>query len=349
MNSQANPNLTVGLPLGADLEVTILDAMKVQTKACDEKLRADHLVVALCGDGEIIIDFGGVDRHAAYPVNVATVRSQMQDKMQYALAAKLRSGSPPPRICGCWCMPLEETVALYVIAQCIWHIISLILMPFTVFAHGSTVELLLHALGALFSIVGLNSISSHRAARMAVKEAAYRSGASWEAELDVAFDLIKMEPQFPKWYRMLREGANRMQLVVVWSLADAVFDLPIFGMVFIEMNTCGAHHSGLQWVLPAHFMERGYLLHCKSDDVAFFAVALAIFMLKAYMCWAILALWHEYAHGWTTLDIRGLSLFGSVDVVPEAVVRVLAGLPRHVRASADVKSSIASETTPLML
>lgn len=71
---------------------------------------------------------------------------------------------------------------------------------------------------------------------------------------------------------------------------------------------------------------------------------MAVLLLKAYMCWAALALWHVYAHGWTTTDLRGLELFGPIGLMPEAATLMLAGVPRIARVP-----GAASEKTPLLL
>lgn len=190
-------------------------------------------VLALCGDGDIVVDIArgtAQEQHAVYPVKSFVVREQLDDIKRHAQAAKVRSGAPGALAFGC--LPLEETVAVYTMVQAAWHVFSMGLMVYMgtqAVHHMTPIELFQNVVGAAVSIVALLGISGHREARRAVKEAAFSLGARWEAELDVAFDSIRMEPQAPEWLRLLHRGAEWVRLLVLWSPVDLLFDMPILG------------------------------------------------------------------------------------------------------------------------
>jgi len=343
--------LETGLPLGPDFEATIHEAVFLQARAGDDKLRADHLVMALCRDGEITVGLGGHEgtgpRLASYSVNAAQVREHLEAIKRHAQASRPRPGPPPPLLCGC--LPLEEAVAAYAALEALVHAAGLCRLAAPQLdlglpkALGSTAPL--EAAGGLLGLVccilGLAGICGHRHARWQLKLAAYRLGAAWDAGLDVAYGAARGEPEAPGCFQALQRAAERLALLLAWAAAELALLLPACGLALAEGNVCGSYDAALA---PVGRAARQSPLHCGPRGMLLVSLLAAVLLLKAYMCWALLALWHQYACGWTTTDARGPAFFKPFSPFPERLALALAGAPGR-----RPPARPADETSPLLL
>merc|ERR1719231_256233 len=87
-------------------------------------------------------------------------------------------------------------------------------------------------------------------------------------------------------------------------------------------------------------------MHCTREDIFLVIALIAWMVLKLYMCWCQLALWHEYSYGWTTTELRGYSYLDPFMPIAKDKLRLMAGLPKvpHKRLTEHV-----DEKTPLIL
>ncbi|CAK0887582.1 unnamed protein product [Prorocentrum cordatum] len=79
----------------------------------------------------------------------------------------------------------------------------------------------------------------------------------------------------------------------------------MYCMLLVHGNVCGGYVYGITSVtMMSGSPPRSALMHCRRSDYAALIAGPAWLALKLYMCWAVLALWHRYAFGWTTTDFR---------------------------------------------
>jgi len=354
-----------GFPLGSDLKATALAALRLRERMGDDRVRADHLVLALCGSGEIVVDLGPArlpisnrkmgDRVLGFPVNARVMRDHLEEMKRHAQAVGVRSSSPGPRVFGC--LPLEGVVACYAALQAVFHVVSLGCLAFIgdswapllgleTVNHVLALELFEGVLGAGCCAAALAGVWGHWAGRTAVKEAARARGARWDAELDVAFDAVRGEAKAVHWFQLLRRGADCMGLLLIWTVAEALIDVPVLGLTFASGNVCRTHSVGIASIAAIGHGRTSPVapMHCSNRDILFLTAMAALLTFKAYMAWCVLALWHQYARGWTTTDFRGSAYLDLAGPLPEAACRALAGLPRRPPPGVGV-----TETTPLML
>lgn len=181
----------------------------------------------------------------------------------------------------------------------------------------------------IFNVLGVVAIRTHRSTREQVREAACRVGAREDAELGAAFDLIREDPLTNQWRASLRRSAAWLAALLIWGPAELLLDVPIFGMLLVQGNVCGSYAHGVLRVSSARIVPSGFQvpMHCGVTDTAVLILLAAYFLVKIYMCWAVLALWHQYAYGWTTTDFRGAGYLDPFSPIPEGLVCLLAGLP----------------------
>lgn len=331
--------LQIGLPLGADLQATVRDASVLQEKAGDERLRADHLLLALCAGGELDVALarGGC---AHYVVDVGVVRQYLNAMQARSRASRPPEGAPGATVLGC--LPLEETIMAWAGALAAVEVFLLFFVRNSKFL--GILETFKGLVGPVCHVLGLLGIIGHRRARNQVREAAACLGTRWDAELDEAFNAVRREPEAAEWFRQLKRGADWTAVLWLWTLAELFLDVPIIGMTLAANNICGVYAGGLAGVTTASSALPSTLLHCSPEDLALIAGMGAMLALKAVACWAVLALWHEYSHGWTTTDLRGLALITPFSLLSDPVAKVLAGLPRWAQARLGV-----TEAVPLVM
>jgi hypothetical protein len=336
--------------LGPDAEVFIKEAVHLQKDAGDSQLRADHLVLALTCYGEVNLGgkFWQVDDHI--------IRERLRKAREFAKSRQMaspekieeaRAGPPGALILGC--LPLEETIAVFCgvrVVMCLFNVIflaynqrsSATLANLRTVHEMRILEFFVHLVGFVLSLMALLGIMGHRQARQQVREAAYEiDTTSWSADLGRAFDLVRKLPAAQEWLSALRRGARWLGFLLLWYVFELFLDIPIFGMLLVQGNVCRSSVHGVSSISRFNDSDRIVSpMHCTFVDIVVLATPILWLALKSYMCWCVLALWHIYAFGWTTTDLRGFSYLDSSNIFPEVIIRAAAGVP------------LTSETRPLM-
>jgi hypothetical protein len=337
--------------LGPDAEVLIKEAVHLQREGGDAQLRADHLVLALTGYGEINLGgkFWQVDDHKireGLREQRFLAKSRAADQQAGLLDATAREGPPGPLIWGC--LPLEETIAAFLAVRIIMTLFNFIFLAWVqrspaVLVNLRTVhemrilEFCVNLAGFVLSLLAFLGILGHRGARQQVREAAYElDRSSWSGDIGKAFDVVRKLPQAEEWLTALKRGARWLSWLLVWSVLELFIDVPIFGMILVQGNVCRAYVHGISSISSFDPSVVVSPMHCNLVDVAVLALPILWIALKMYMCWCVLALWHIYAFGWTTTDMRGVSYLDPSGILPEVCIRAVAGVP------------LSSETRPLM-
>lgn len=350
------------LPLGADATPLIAEAAREQWGAFQSRLNADHLILALTSGGMIVLTPKGKDvqtvggrvvsRDATptmYPVpNAWGMREFIERDLREACNDP---GPPPALVFGC--LPVEECVMVYIglqVVVCLTSVITVVFFGRSVAVWVGmrtvnelrTVELLSSLIGLLTGGLALFGISGHRAARIDIRVAAHKAGARWAAELDEAWGRVRSFPDAPTWLNDLQRGATFLSLNFGWNAVQLFIDLPIIFGILTFGNACGGYSFGVTRVSELH-LQGQTRMHCTSEDVSLITFLIAWMVLKLYMCWCMLALWHEYAYGWTTTELRGRAYLDPIAPLPESLTRQLAGLPKV------PQKRLADEKTPLVL
>jgi len=260
-------------------------------------------------------------------------------------------GPPPAPAFGC--LPVEECVMVYIVLQVLVCSISVV----TVIFYGRsvavwvglrtvnelrTVELLSSVGGLILGVAALWGISCHRAARIDIRDAAYKAGTRWAAELDEAWGVVRTMPDAPSWLKDMKNAATYLSFNFGWNVIQLFIDLPIILGILTFGDVCGGYSFGIMKVSALHLQGQSRM-HCTSDDVHVIAFLVVWIVLKLYMCWCMLALWHEYAYGWTTTELRGRAYLDPIAPLPASLTRRLAGLPKV------PQKRLADEKTPLVL
>mmetsp|Transcript_10052 Transcript_10052/g.22193 ORF Transcript_10052/g.22193 Transcript_10052/m.22193 type:complete len:589 (+) Transcript_10052:181-1947(+) len=316
--------------LDDSLEKLLRRSLELQRLSGDQLLRAEHVLEALCESNTIIVDLGAnTGMTIGFPVKSEGMRLQVEAiRSSYQVASKqftrfgpVRSyregGQVAPSLFGPLQLPLEETVLAYFLIRLVSAICFLVLFAingrdvilkgFVTAPESAGMQLFLSLLAVLALTLGLYAIATHRSTRSAVQGAAVAQGASDADDLHKAFDLVRDWPIADTWLKTLRRSAAGLSVLLVWAPLELLLDLPVLGLALVESNVCGIYTAGIARISGGHFWASSgqVSLHCTSHDAWLVSSVIAYSILKLYMCWAILALWHIYAFGWTTTDIRG--------------------------------------------
>jgi len=262
-------------------------------------------------------------------------------------------GPPPAPVFGC--LPVEECVMVYIAAQILLCLLSVLCILFMGRSLGvlaglrtvqemRLVELFSSCCGLLLGGMSLYCIFGHRQARVEIRQAAHIAGARWAAELDEAWNTVRTNEKAPVWLDQMKTGASYLSFNLGWNTLQLFVDVPVFLGVLTFGDVCGAYSYGLMKASSNHLQSLSPI-HCTSSDLTLIIGLAAWIVLKLYMCWCQFALWHEYAYGWTTTELRGAAYLDPLCPLPQARLRMLAGLPKV----AQKRLGEMDEKTPLML
>jgi len=333
------------LVLGMDAGNAFRAAARVQTRHADDRLSVEHFVLALCSGGRLSVHLGGDQGRpewAHYDVDAAAVRQEIQ-----VLRAEQqdRRGPVPAPIFGC--LPLEETVKVYTSARVVLSATSLL----TILVWGKSVTAILMGLrrvvsetfvltlvattlSLILNYAGLAAIREHQDVRHDVRNASMQDGARPDAPLGAAFDLVREHPQAEVWSDKLKASATQLNGLVLWAWAELALDLPLIGMNLVQGNVCDSYRFGITAASRSTLVSEGLHMpvpmQCDHSDVMLLTMVATFLAVKLYMCWAILALWHQYAFGWTTTETRGAPYLDPLTV--GSFWPALAGGAKRVRA-----------------
>lgn len=352
------------LPFGPDAVAVLAEAAREQWKAYETRLTADHLIITLTAGGSIALKPKGKQLQevkgrlvsdegepSVYPVPQARAIRQYVEEHHRETCTE--PGPPPAPVFGC--LPVEECVMVYIVVQvilCLLSVLSVLFMnrSLGVVAGLRTVEemrlieLLSSAVGMILGCVALFFITLHRKARVEIRQASFAAGGRWAAELDDAWNRVRKDDhaQSAKWLEDMKAGALYLSFNLGWNVVQLFVDVPVFLSVLTFGNVCGSYNYGLMKASASHLQSLAPM-HCTRDDVMLIGFLVGWVLLKLYMCWSMFALWHEYAYGWTTTEIRGAAYLDPMPPLPQTVTRQLAGLPKV------PQKRLADEKTPLML
>lgn len=392
----------VGLPrrlaaqkmhFGSDASHLMSEAAAEQWKAEDDRLTADHILLALCShEGpmrladlpteklqnlaharriklpgsdkkQIVATLRAAGVEDRIPQVVLTPTHQMQAQQNAGFwnytgsniflapeVHKIRAdiemsrlqnmvphGPPAPKVFGC--LPLEEIVAVYIILQVLACTASVCCLVFQGRGLGvvinlrtvdemRSVEFIQSFLGICVGAAALYGIDRHRWARREVREAAYQKGLRWDAELDEAFDAVRQDEDAPLWLSWLQKAASWLSFNLMWNGVQLVVEIPIFAMFLIYGNVCNSYTHAMNHITPGFAAYGEAPMHCSNHDFLNIAIMVSIILIEMYMSWCMLSLWHQYAYGWTTTDLRGSAYLDPFGPLPESFMRQLMGLPR---------------------
>lgn len=134
------------------------------------------------------------------------------------------------------------------------------------------------------------------------------------------------------WKTMLQNAAGAVAATLTWNVVQIFIDIPAFCIGAVYSKVCGVYIF-----TAANFPRFGFFLqtaplHCSVDD-AFVLLRLCCWgLFKLYMVFGMYALWHEYAKGWTTTDLRWATRhLEDISPVPEDKMRQLAGTPKFAK------------------
>jgi hypothetical protein len=352
-------------PLNYSKDATALlaEAAREQWGAYENRLTADHLVLALTSGGQVILVpksagvqnvggrvVSGGARPTVYPVPKAR---ELREYISFLHRAQCMDPGPPPAP-AFGCLPVEECVVVFIVIQAL---VCLASVSTVLFASRSIalwiglktvkelriVELIFNIIGLVLCSLALFGIAKHREARYGIRQAAHESnGARWAAELDEAWIAVRKDPNAPNWLKGLKDGAKFLSFLLVWSAMKLFLDIPsMLGMLTFG-NVCGGYSFGMAKVSQFH-LQGEVPMHCNRDDIQIIVAMIVKELLQLYMCWCMFALWHEYAYGWTTTELRGSAYLDPLAPLSQGIVRQLAGLPKK------QKKRHADETTPLVV
>jgi len=338
------------LPYGVDATSLLAEAAREQWKAYEPRLTADHLLLALTSGGSVIMTPKGGGEPSIYPVpNGKEMRNFIEDAHR---EQSTEPGPPPAPVFGC--LPVEECVIVYIAVQIFVCLLSVgcvlfmgrsvgVLLGLKTVNEMRLVELFSSTLGLLLGMTALYMMFQHRSARTDIRMAAYSKGARWASELDEAWSKVRTMKEAPMWLDQMKSGALYLSLNLGWNVVQLFLDIPIIFGVLTFGDVCGSYSYGLMKASSAHLQNLSPM-HCTDSDLMLIVGLVLWVVFKMYMCWCQLALWHEYAYGWTTTELRGSSYLDPMVPLPKGVLRQMAGLPKMAQ-----KRLGANEKTPLML
>lgn len=304
--------------MGHDALALVAAAAWIQREVCEPKLSVDHLCSAIAGKTP--------EHHAQ--LNIKQTEEELPE------------GPPGANIFGC--LPLEESLIVWIIFMIVIDFLSLCCLIFLDRGFGAllglrtvgemrNIEFFSSLTGLLLGCWGLYGIFQHRTARWAVKCAAYRlprSPHNWENGLDDAFNKVRNTPDGAKWLSMLKGGSQKFGLLLVWSVLQLFLDIPIYGMAIVVGNVCSFYTHGIANVAHLGLYNGGISpLRCSHSDVILLWWVATWMVFSVYMCWTMLALWHQYAYGWTSTDMRASAYLDPISVMSQESVGALATFP----------------------
>jgi len=353
------------LPYGPDATALLAEAAREQWKAYEYRLTADHLLLALTSGGSVVMSPKGKrlqevngrvmsdeGEPIVFPVPQGRAMREFIEEAHREQSAE--PGPPAAPVFGC--LPVEECVMVYVAVQSFFCLLSVGCVLFLgrslgVMAGLRTVnemrliELFSSVLGLLLGVLALYHIFSHRQARVEIRQAAHSKGARWASELDEAWSAVRTNPKAPEWLDQMKAGATFLSLNLGWNIAQLFLDVPVFFGVLTFGDVCGSYTYGLMRASSTHLQSLSPM-HCTGNDLLVIGLLAGWVVLKLYMCWCQLALWHEYAYGWTTTELRGALYLDPLAPLPKGTLRQLAGLPKVAQKRL---GDPVNEKTPLML
>lgn len=332
------------LRLASDAADLFTHATTEQWRVGDNWLTADHLLLALCDRGQVVLTPPKTETNEhpdvamkphIYPApEVAEMRAGIEETR---LHNKVPHGPPGAPVFGC--LPLEETVGVYITLQIVVCVVSLICLVF--YGRGVGVLMRLRTVdemrvveywaslaGMVIGILALLAMFNQRYARREVREAAYKKGVRWDAELDEAFFAVRKDADAPDWLSMLKWGGTMLAVNLVWNVIQLFIDVPVIMMFLIYGNICNSHSFAMGTLYPGYASMGEGPMQCTARDGLIITLVALMICLQIYMSYCMLALWHQYAYGWTTTDLRGSSYLDPFSAFPEGFIRALSGLPR---------------------
>jgi hypothetical protein len=247
-----------------------------------------------------------------------------------------------PTILGC--LPLEETVFVYICLEVIWCITSIICVLF--FGVSATwiiglkttpsmrvLEFIISLLGLILGVgFALKSIWQHRIARLRIQQASAKlvGGERHAQELDVqeAAALLRGEPKTAEWLGVMRVSAARLSIYLLFDVMRVFIAMPMALMALVVGNVCGSYIHGISNLAMATRMFSNEMpMHCNMDDWEVLFLLSLVCFLDLYIVWSILSLWHEYAFGWTTTDPDNAMYIDPFEVDAYKFVWLAGGVP----------------------
>jgi len=283
-------------------------ALVLQDEREDKRLRLEHIILAMW------------DSQKSYVcANTNLDRAKCIEEMDKRKEEEKPPLTPKaPKILGC--LPLEETVFVYVCLEIVWCLISIICTLFFgvsgTYIIGlkttpgmRTFEFLLSFVGLILGVwLGAVSIWRHRIARLRLQQASVRHvGKQHAQELDVreAASLLSGEPKTAQWLGQMRVCAARLSVYLIFDVMRAFMVMPMALMALVVGNVCGSYVHGIANLSHATRLFSNELpMHCTLGDFEILFWLSALCLLDLYIIWSILSLWHEYAFGWTTTDVN---------------------------------------------
>jgi hypothetical protein len=296
-----------------------------------------------------------------YPLNSKAVRDHLAQLSNQTDAGRLPAGPPSAPLFGC--LPLEECILAYTVlhvalsagaiinialfGNSLGTLIGLRNMP-----EMQVVEFPIATLALLLGLLALNSILTHRQTRFAIRKAAYQATGVWDTDLRTTFDKVRGDPNAHHWRQRLFKSGHVLGLFTIWMPFQVIISMPVILMYLADSNVCHAYWSGVSWVSNARVMPQTHFqapLHCTGRDMLVLGASAAGALFQMYICWGVIALWHQYAFGWTTTDMRGL-VYVEPSAIPEGLSRKLAGIGQQPTAKRGRPANVpATEATPLLL
>jgi hypothetical protein len=315
-------------PFTHDAHHALHHALISQDDQEDKKLRLEHVILALFHHRHV----HGIDLDQE-----GCMKELHKRKEEESPATKPKA----PKILGC--LPLEETVFVYICLEVIWCCISIISVLF--FGVSGTyilglkttsgmrvLELFVSLIGLGLGISwGLTSIWRHRMARFKIQRAsAHHVGKHHAQELDVteAAHLLHGEPKTAHWVGTMRKCSARLSVYLVFDVMRVFIVMPMALMALVVGNVCDSYVHGVANISVAtRFFSNEIPMHCTLGDWEILFWVSVVGVLDVYIVWSILCLWHEYAFGWTTTDIENGMYIDPMDVNPYKFVWLAGGVP----------------------
>jgi len=319
-------------PFTAGAHNALNDALALQDEMEDRRLRTEHLILAL---------WSSVPKQ-----NVCADNKLDKDDCFQELHRRREEEKPPiqpqaPKVLGC--LPLEETVFVYVCLEALWCIISIICTLFFGVSAAwliglqtthlmRVVECCLSFVGLILGVwFGLRSIWRHRTARLRLQQASAKhvgNTHAWELDVREAASLLQGEPRTSDWLGMMRVSAARLSVYLIFDTIRMFVAVPLVLMALVVGNVCGSYVHGISNIARGSgFFSNENPIHCAKSDWELLFWLTVWGTLDVYIIWSILALWHEYAFGWTTTNMQNAIYIDPFEVDAYKFVWLAGGVP----------------------
>lgn len=325
----------VAIAFGPAIDRVFADATSFRLEANDRLLTSEHVLLALFYTGTLSVPGppGRSDVTPVFKADVSVILQRLHDLRRGSF-----HGAPGARILSC--LPLEETVGVYLALQAFLCLASLFTLLFMGRGLGVAfglrtvnemrfLELLVASAGVGVGASALYGIHEHRQARHVVIEEAHQRANIWSVDLEHAFAMVRDHEESDEWLASFKHSCRMLGVAMAWFAADLLATLPMYGMYFINGNMCRSYVHGIASVSVTSHQILRTTMHCTYWDLVYVAGAVTWFALKTGMVWAIFCLWHEYRYGWTTTDTRGAFYMNHFSPLSNRMVRQLAGLPKY--------------------